>query len=126
MKTKAILFLLAACFPVFFAGAQNGHAVAEWMETIHNFGKIKQNEPVTYEFEFKNISLVPLLIMEVEPSCDCTVPEYPKHPIKPQESAKIAVTFDAKKTGNFYKSVKITLNTEDGYQILLISGEVIP
>ena len=29
----------------------------KFKETIHDFGKIKQGVPVTYDFEFKNISI---------------------------------------------------------------------
>ncbi|MBN2612856.1 MAG: DUF1573 domain-containing protein [Bacteroidales bacterium] len=97
----------------------------EWVNYEHDFGKIKQNKPVTAEFEFKNPSMVPLLIISVKPECGCTVAEFPKEPIKPGKSGIVYVEFDAKIPGFFQKSVTVTSNTEEGTTTLVLKGEVV-
>ncbi len=101
------------------------NAAIEWKFTDYNFGKIKKNKPVTVEFEFKNPGMIPLIIENVESSCGCTVPDYPKQPIMSGASGKITVTFDAKTTGYFSKTITVKSNTDDGVSYLYIKGEVI-
>ncbi|MBN2276083.1 MAG: DUF1573 domain-containing protein [Bacteroidales bacterium] len=97
----------------------------EWTEKTCNFGKIPQGNPVIAEFHFKNPSMVPLIIFAVNPSCGCTIADYSKEPIQPQKTGVIKVTFDAKDTGYFQKSIAVDTNAEEGSETLIIKGEVI-
>ena len=96
----------------------------EWLNTEYDFGKIKKNNPVSVEFEFKNPSMIPLVILSVEPSCGCTVAEFPKEPMKSGQKGKIKVTYDAKDLGHFKKSITVNSNASQSPSILYISGEV--
>jgi hypothetical protein len=49
----------------------------------HDFGKIKQGVPVTYYFEFKNISDKPVVVENASASCGCTIPEKPEKQLDP-------------------------------------------
>lgn len=55
-------------------------------EKVHNFGEITAGEKVEYSFKFTNTGTSPLLIEDAISSCGCTVPEWPKEPIKPGQS----------------------------------------
>lgn len=91
----------------------------------YNFGTIKQGEIVNYEFKFKNVGKEPLIISEAHGSCGCTVPNYPKEPIKPGESAVIKVTFNsAGKSAMQDKTVTLTSNAKEGQKILHLKGTV--
>ena len=91
----------------------------------HDFGNIKQGDKVSYSFKFKNKGESDLIISDAKGTCGCTVPEYPKTPIKPGESGKIKVTFDSNgKTGSQAKSVTIFCNTKKGQEILNIKSNV--
>lgn len=91
---------------------QNG-PVMKFDELEFNFGTIKQGESVTHEFRFKNSGKEPLLINNAVGSCGCTVPDYPKEPIKPNSSGVIKVTFNsAGKSGPQDKTVTITYDTD--------------
>jgi hypothetical protein len=91
---------------------QNG-PVMKFDELEFNFGTIKQGESVTHEFRFKNAGKEPLLINNAVGSCGCTVPDYPKEPIKPNTSGVIKVTFNsAGKSGPQDKTVTITYDTD--------------
>lgn len=129
-RVTSILFLALAMMMAgaLSAGAQdapkNASGIA-WTYTTKDFGKIEQGKPVAAEFEFKNPSMVPLIISSVRPSCGCTVADYPKEPIQPGKAAKISITYNAAASGMFQKSVLVTSNATDGNTTLIIKGEVV-
>jgi hypothetical protein len=97
----------------------------EWEKTEHDFGKIEQKKLVTATFQFRNPSMVPLIITAVEPSCGCTIAEYPKEPVRPGKSATISVTYDSETTGYFKKSITVLSNAAQSPSIVYIKGEVV-
>ncbi|MBU0763680.1 MAG: DUF1573 domain-containing protein [Bacteroidetes bacterium] len=107
-------------------GAKPSKAVIEWDKTTHDFGEIPQGIPVNIDFELSNESLQPAVINNVKTSCGCTVPQYPKEPIKPGSKAKIKVEFNAKAVGMFSKSISVYMNSETDPIMLYIKGKVLP
>jgi hypothetical protein len=92
--------------------------------TEMDFGTIKQGDIVTREYKFKNTGKEPLIINEAHGSCGCTVPDYPKEPIKPNGTGVIKVTFNsAGKMGQQDKTVTLTYDT-DKQIILHLKGTV--
>jgi hypothetical protein len=92
----------------------------------YNYGKIKQGEVVTKEFKFKNVGKSPLIISSAQGSCGCTVPEWPKDPIKPKGTGTIKVTFNSThKSGLQDKTVTIKSNGKEETVVLHIKGEVL-
>jgi len=95
-------------------------------ELKHDFGKIIQGEKVSYSFIFKNTGGTDLVISSAQGSCGCTVPTYPKEPVKPGQEAKIDVVFDSSgKSGLVEKTVTLTTNCNPSTQILTVSSTVI-
>jgi len=91
----------------------------------YSFGTIKQGDKVEYAFEFVNTGKEPLIITEAHGSCGCTVPEWPKQPLKKGEKGTIKVTFNsAGKVGMQDKTITITSNASDSPKILHIKGNV--
>lgn len=99
--------------------------VFKWESTTHDFGKIKLNVPVSYEFTFTNTGDVPLVISTVQASCGCTVTAYSREPIEPNGSGYVKATFNAGTLGRFNKTVTVNANTETGVVSLSITGEVV-
>ena len=97
-------------------------------ETIeHDFGTITQGDKVSYDFKFKNTGESDLIITDAKGSCGCTVPEYPKTPIKPGEDGTIKVSFDSTgKIGLNSKSVTLTCNIKEGKKIINIKANIKP
>jgi hypothetical protein len=92
----------------------------------YDFGKITQGEKVEYAFKFKNTGEADLVISSASGSCGCTVPEYPKEPVKPGAEGVINVVFDSEgKTGTQHKTVTLIANTVPNNTVLNIKGEVI-
>ena len=95
-------------------------------EEKHYFGKIIQGEKVSYSFVFKNTGGSVLVISSAQGSCGCTVPTYPKGPIKAGQEAKIDVVFNSEgKSGLVEKTVTLVTNCNPSTKVLTISATVI-
>src|SRR5665213_4217009 len=107
------------------SGVENKNGPVMTFEVMeYDFGTIKQGDKVERDFKFKNTGKEPLIINEAHGSCGCTVPEYPKEPIKPNGSGVIHVTFNsAGKMGAQDKTVTITYDT-DKTIVLHLKGTV--
>lgn len=99
--------------------------VLSFTDTLHNFGAIKENESVSYEFAFTNTGKTPLIITSASGSCGCTVPDFPHEPILPGQAGTLKVTFNsAGKQGHQEKSVTIVANTLRNVHMLYIQADV--
>lgn len=123
-KMRSISLIGSLMVVLFLSSFWGPRAVIEWDFTEHNFGEIERDVPVKVAFKFKNPGLIPLIIEDVKPSCGCTVPIFPKEPIPGGGEGEVTVIFDAKDSGYFSKTIKVKTNTEDGFSLLYIKGEV--
>jgi hypothetical protein len=124
---KILLFASAFVFSVAVMAQTQVKAddIVKFSTEKHDFGKIKQGVPVTFNFEFKNISDKPVVVENASASCGCTVPEKPEKPIGPGETGKIKVQFNAAAAAPFNKDVYIKFAGVDQQKIVRISGEVV-
>ena len=109
------------------AGAQTSAEMA--FESVdHDFGKIKEDSgPANFNFNFKNIGKVPLVISTVSASCGCTTPEWSKEPVLPGKSGFIKVSYNPlNRPGSFNKTISVMANIPNGVIVLKIAGEVLP
>lgn len=83
--------------------------------TEYNFGDILEGQQVETTFEFTNTGKHDLLIHDCTASCGCTVPDWPRTPVKPGEKGKIKVKFDSTgKSGMNNKTVTVKANVPGG------------
>lgn len=93
----------------------------------HDFGKIQEGSKVKTKFKFTNTGTVALIISGAQGSCGCTVPQWPRDPVKPGASGEIDVEFDsAGKSGETSKTVTVGANTNPASTVLTIKATVIP
>lgn len=98
----------------------------EFVEEVKEFGTITQGEVVSTSFRFKNVGQSDLIISSAQGSCGCTVPEWPKEPIKPGAEGVINVTFNSNgKHGMQNKTVTLVANTIPNTKVIAIKGEVL-
>lgn len=111
MKTIRIINVLLVLVSVLFlASCEKKGAEMSFEEKEFDFGTIQQGATVTHEFKFKNTGGSELKITDAKGSCGCTVPEYPKEPVKPGESGTIKVSFNsAGKSGETEKTVTLRI-----------------
>jgi len=127
MKTTLIiLFMMVSVCNAQTTAPSAGNAkpdVIQLKENGHNFGKIPQGRPATYNFEITNTGTEALRLENVQASCGCTTPEWSKDPIAAGATAIIKVGYNAYAEGNFTKTVTIFYNGNQT-KTLTISGEV--
>jgi len=101
--------------------------IFKFKEETHDFGEVPDGPKAEYDFEFRNVGKSPIVITEAHGSCGCTVPEWPKEPIKPKHKGKIHVTYNtAGRVGPINKDVTITSNAQQSVMKLHITGMVMP
>lgn len=105
-----------------------GEAEIKFDKMSHNFGTFPESKPkVTCVFKFTNTGDNLLVIHQAIASCGCTVPQYPKEPIKPGESGEIIVTYngEGKFPGHFRKSITIRSNAKQEIIRLYVEGDML-
>lgn len=84
-----------------------------FIDTLHNFGTIKDGTVAKHAFRFKNTGNAPLFIVKALASCGCTVPSIPKAPIAPGEENEIMVEFNShNRKGHNHKNILVFSNAE--------------
>lgn len=124
---KLILATILSVFGLFVFAAGAGEADIKFEKTSHNFGTFPESSPkVTCTFKFTNTGDNLLVIHQAIASCGCTVPQYPKEPIKPGESGVITVTYDGtgKFPGHFRKSITLRTNAKQEIIRLYVEGDM--
>jgi len=97
----------------------------QFVEEMHDFGKIAQGEKVEYSFKFKNVGKSDLVITDARVSCGCTIADYPKTAIAPNGEGSIDVKFNSEgKKGFQNKTVTIIANTQPNTKVLTIKAQV--
>jgi Protein of unknown function (DUF1573) len=97
----------------------------KFKDMTHDFGKIKQGVPVTFDFAFTNISDAPVIIESATPSCGCTTPVKPEGAIAKGKNDKITAGFNAAAAGPFNKSITVKVAGIDLPVQIKITGEVL-
>ena len=123
---KFILTTILSVFAMLAFAA--GEAEIKFEKTNHDFGSFPESQKVTCTFKFTNTGDKLLVIHQAIASCGCTVPNYPKEPIKPGESGEIVVTYDGtgKFPGHFKKSITLRTNAKKEIIRLYIEGDMTP
>ena len=99
----------------------------EVLETKFDFGKIKEGQKVRHTWQVKNVGKVPLLIANVQASCGCTVPSFPKNPIAPGEYGDVTLEFNSKdRPGSVTKNALIIANADNAPFSIGFTAEVEP
>ncbi|MEY4876141.1 MAG: hypothetical protein RI955_1566 [Bacteroidota bacterium] len=91
----------------------------------HDFGTVPEGPQAKFDFEFTNDGKEPLILSNVQASCGCTTPEWPKEPILPGKSAKVTAIYNTQgRPGQFTKSITVSSNAKTPSVVLMISGTV--
>lgn len=133
MKRLAIVLSLALFISLGKTSAQDATPVEnpnapdfQFENETYDFGTINEGDKINFEYKFKNIGKEPLIITRAKGSCGCTVPEWPKEPIKAGESGIIKVVFNsAGKVGKQRKTLTLNSNAKTPAKRLFLVGTVI-
>lgn len=100
--------------------------IIEFEEEVMDFGEISQGEKVKRIYKFTNVGKSDLIISDAKGSCGCTVPRWPKQPIKPGQQGDVEVVFDSNgKQGRQHKTVTLIANTKPNTTVIALKGDVL-
>ena len=124
---KNLFLALCACVfaTVSIAQSKKADDVVKFVATKHDFGKIKQGMPVTYDFVFSNAGNKPVVVESATASCGCTTPTWPKTPVSKNKTDKVSAGFNAASAAPFEKSIQVKIAGYDLPIELKITGEVL-
>ncbi|MCF6213105.1 MAG: DUF1573 domain-containing protein [Flavobacteriaceae bacterium] len=93
----------------------------------YDFGTIDAGDIVETVFNFVNTGNTDLIITNAKATCGCTIPEWPRAPIKPGKKGLIKVKFNSRgKKNKQSKTITLTTNTRNGKEFLKIKAQVNP
>lgn len=97
-------------------------------EENYDFGTVNEEDgPITFDFEFINNGVEPLVVLGVKPSCGCTTPSWTSEPISSGGIGIITAQYNPRnRPGAFRKSLTVSLNNSKPPIRLYINGNVIP
>lgn len=126
MKKKIVMALLLITGAMF---GQNGAKIEfTAQDNTVDYGTVsKDSDSGMRSFEFKNTGDAPLVIVNVQSTCGCTVPTRPTEPILPGKTGKIEVKYNMN-PGPIRKTITVesnAVNYPNGQIALKIKGEVI-
>jgi len=133
---KALFTLAISIMLSFAASAQNATTtpqpdanpnapVITFEKTTHDYATVTKGGDGTCEFKFKNTGIEPLILSNVQSSCGCTVPEWPREPILRGKSASIKVKYDTNRIGPINKTITVMSNGKVSSIQLRIIGTVV-
>ena len=135
MRTRKIVSLWMFLLAVTYSFAQEVAPAVDtkpgaeitFEEKTFEFGDIHQGDQVEHIFTFENTGEVPLVLTNVQTTCGCTVPKWPRQPIPPGQKGEIQVKFNsAGKMGKQNKVIKIISNAKTPISQITITTNILP
>ena len=113
---RLLPFIICVAF-----SSSNVYAAAQikFETLVCNYGILQQNDDGNRTFKFYNVGSEPLIIVNVNSSCGCLVPTWPKNPIMPGESGIIKAHYSTDRIGAFEKTLTVFSNSENDKTIVL-------
>lgn len=123
---RYFIFILGLLFSISIDAQQS--ELIQFEKTIHDFGTVKEEGAIIYEFKFINNNKDTLRVINVKASCGCTTPGWSREPIAPGQSGYIKAQYNTRnRPGSFNKSLTVTTNLpSNGVKRLYIKGIVTP
>lgn len=106
--------------------ARMRYALAKFDRFSHDFGEIQRGKEATAVFSLVNQGLAPLVVENITASCGCTIAEWDKEPLMPQDTMQIKVSYNSNIVGAIKRSVVVKTNDIKRTRTLLtITGNVV-
>jgi hypothetical protein len=100
--------------------------IIKFTETLFAFGEIKQGDVVEHVFKFKNEGNAPLILTNVQTTCGCTAPQWPRETaIAPGEMGEVKIVFNSRgKMGSQSKTITVMSNAQNSTERIRITAVI--
>lgn len=123
--TAAVVLVGIVAFGQTASQAQNG-PIFKLEESNFDFGDIVQGEKVEHVFKFTNTGTEPLIITNIQVTCGCTAPSWPRDPIAPGQKSEVTVAFNTTgKMGGQSKVVTVVSNAVNDENKIMFTANVV-
>lgn len=130
--SKIILRLVIVVVVCLFCETANSQTrrsndpIAEFDMVSYDFGNVLQGKETKAVFTLTNRGESPLIIEDIKVSCGCTLVEWTKDPILPEQSSEIVVKYNTNIIGTIKRSIVVNTNDRQQERILLmLTGNVV-
>lgn len=102
----------------------------KWLDSVQDFGAVTQGQKAKIVFHVMNTGDKPLFLTSVKPGCGCTLADYTKNAILPNQQGEVTAEYDSNHgTPNqeIRKTVTVTCNAKNASQtVLVFTGKIKP
>lgn len=88
-------------------------------------GKVDANTLRTIQLIYQNAGKTPLIIQKITTHCGCTVVDFSKSPLLPQQSDTLLIQFKDATEGRFSKQIQIYYNSHASPKVITLHGRII-
>lgn len=100
--------------------------IIKFTETSYSFLEMIPGEKRKHVFEYTNTGNAPLMILNIEVECGCTVPTWSRDLLPPGGKGEIAVYFDSDMTAHGIRKNLVTVySTADDIVTLALETEIL-
>ncbi|MDO9256118.1 MAG: DUF1573 domain-containing protein [Bacteroidales bacterium] len=127
MKRCIVLSVISCLLLISCNNPVANKAKIKFQTVVLDFGKIKAGDTISQTFDFVNIGNDTLLIVQVQPSCECTLADYSKAPVLPGNRGFINIKYASNKKvdiGKQIKTVIVQTNSDTLLTVLKVTGIV--
>lgn len=90
-----------------------------------NFGTVEKGQIISSYITFKNDGKRDLVISNVKSSCGCTIANWPKNPIAPNNSDSLLLELNTSSlNGKIMKTVTIISNSKPNTKVITINAQI--
>lgn len=123
---KLFVYFISIVFFVSCVNKTSNKSSIKLVEKVFEFGKRTHNDTIRHVFKIKNMSNVDYIIDKVAQSCGCTTVKFTEGKVKENAFANIEIIYvpTVEEEGLVSKSVVVSDNSVDGFQVLYLKGEI--
>lgn len=106
------------------------YTTVAWPDSVQDFGAVVHGEKAKIIFHVLNTGNKPLYLTSVKPGCGCTLADYTKSAILPNQQGEVDAEYDSSHGSpnqEVHKTVTVTCNAKNRSQMVLVfTGKIKP
>lgn len=106
------------------------YTMVKWLDSVQDFGAVIHGEKAKIVFHVMNTGDKPLYLTSVKPGCGCTLADYSKNAILPNQQGEVVAEYDSghgSPNQEIRKTVTVKCNAKNASEtVLVFTGKIKP